>query len=82
MRLPWQEGGPARFLCDTMMEGLARQLRMFGIDAASVPGGGGGGDGGSPKRHITYRWEPLEDADGRVQGLGLMVGRFRARRPI
>lgn len=42
-------GGTARFLCDTMMEGLARQLRMFGVDAASVSGDG------SPKRHITYR---------------------------
>ena len=49
MRLPWPAGEPPRFVCDTMTEGLARQLRMFGVDAASVPGGQ------TAKRHIVYR---------------------------
>ncbi len=50
MRLPWAAGEPPRFVCDTMTEGLARQLRMFGVDAASVPGGQ------TAKRHTVYRW--------------------------
>ena len=50
MPLPWAAGEAPRFVCDTMTEGLARQLRMFGVDAASVPGGQ------TAKRHIVYRW--------------------------
>ena len=49
VRLPWAPGEPPRFVCDTMTEGLARQLRMFGVDAASVPGGQ------TAKRHAVYR---------------------------
>ena len=49
MRLPWAAGEAPRFVCDTMTEGLARQLRMFGVDAASAPGGQ------TAKRYLVYR---------------------------
>ncbi|CAG9462261.1 unnamed protein product [Pedinophyceae sp. YPF-701] len=35
--VPWEDPRDAKFLCDTMLEGLARQLRLFGFDAASPP---------------------------------------------
>lgn len=36
--IPWEHGSAQRnrFVCDTMLEGLARQLRLFGVDAAST----------------------------------------------
>ena len=49
VRLPWAAGEAPRFVCDTMTEGLARQLRMFGVDAASAPGGQ------TAKRYMVYR---------------------------
>jgi len=33
--VPW--AGEPRFVCDTNLEGLARQLRMCGLDATSAP---------------------------------------------
>lgn len=40
-RVPWLEDGSPdavpRFICDVMTEGLARQLRLCGIDARSAP---------------------------------------------
>jgi hypothetical protein len=37
--IPWIHGHACEkaFLCDVMVEGLARQMRLFGIDAASMP---------------------------------------------
>ncbi len=41
--IPWRDarggggGGEARFVCDVMCEGLARQLRLCGLDARSGP---------------------------------------------
>jgi len=52
VRLPWAAGSAPRFVCDTMTEGLARQLRMFGVDAASAPGGQ------TAKRFLVYRCSP------------------------
>lgn len=44
-RVPWLESGAPdavpRFICDVMTEGLARQLRLCGIDARSAPVMGG-----------------------------------------
>ena len=44
-RIPWLEGtspdAVPRFICDVMTEGLARQLRLCGIDARSAPGAAG-----------------------------------------
>lgn len=42
MTVPWMDAtcrltGEPRFLCDVMAEGLARQLRLVGLDAESVP---------------------------------------------
>jgi len=34
---PWPPGEPPAFICDEALEGLARQLRLAGIDAASCP---------------------------------------------
>ena len=36
--IPWIHGTckEKRFLCDVMAEGLARQMRLFGIDTASM----------------------------------------------
>jgi hypothetical protein len=36
--VPWQNGfsKEKKFLCDVMVEGLARQMRLFGIDALSM----------------------------------------------
>ena len=40
-RIPWRESSSAdaepRFICDVMTEGLARQLRLCGIDTRSAP---------------------------------------------
>ncbi len=40
-RIPWRERGSTdaepRFICDVMTEGLARQLRLCGIDVRSAP---------------------------------------------
>ena len=37
--IPWRgaAGGEPRFVCDVMCEGLARQLRLCGLDARSAP---------------------------------------------
>lgn len=36
--IPWQgNGGSPRFACDVMTEGLARQLRLCGLDATTAP---------------------------------------------
>jgi Mut7-C RNAse domain len=36
--IPWRHGAAAtpRFVCDVMLEGLARQMRLFGLDALSM----------------------------------------------
>jgi Mut7-C RNAse domain len=36
--IPWRHGRAAtpRFVCDVMLEGLARQMRLFGLDALSM----------------------------------------------
>ena len=36
--VPWGEGARPRFAVDSMLEGLARLLRLYGVDAAGVPG--------------------------------------------
>jgi Mut7-C RNAse domain len=52
-RIPWEpeEGPPGepRFICDVMVEGLARQLRLCGIDAAVAP------NLAKSQRFLTYR---------------------------
>ena len=40
-------------MCDVMTEGLARQLRLCGLDAASVPA-----DPAKEPRHRIYRCAP------------------------
>ena len=35
--VPWAGGGKPRFVCDANLEGLARQLRMCGLDVTCVP---------------------------------------------
>ena len=50
LHVPWLDAakrltGTPRFLCDVMVEGLARQLRLCGFDAGG--GGLGGGGGGA-----------------------------------
>lgn len=49
--LPWAPGGTPRFACDTNLEGLARQLRMCGLDATSAPPGGA-----NRQRFLIHRW--------------------------
>lgn len=49
--LPWAPGGTPRFACDTNLEGLARQLRMCGLDATSAPPGGA-----NKQRFLIHRW--------------------------
>ena len=49
--IPWKDArGKARFVCDSMTEGLARQLRLCGFDAASCPAAA------STARHRIYRF--------------------------
>ncbi len=50
---PWPEGDSPRFVCDDMLEGLARQLRLCGVDAASVYGVVGAGH--QLPRHQVHR---------------------------
>lgn len=52
--VPWLDAarrptGPPRFLCDVMVDGLARQLRLVGVDAEGLAP--------APKaqRHASYR---------------------------
>ncbi|KAA6428680.1 MAG: hypothetical protein FRX49_01555 [Trebouxia sp. A1-2] len=48
--VPWQDHpGEPRFICDVMTEGLAKQLRLYGVDAAAVQTKGKG------SRHLVYR---------------------------
>lgn len=48
--MPWHEHkGEPRFICDVMTEGLAKQLRLYGVDAAAVQSKGKG------SRHLVYR---------------------------
>lgn len=48
--VPWHEHkGEPRFICDVMTEGLAKQLRLYGVDAAAVESQGKG------SRHLVYR---------------------------
>ena len=48
--VPWKDhAGEPRFLCDVMTEGLAKQLRLYGVDAAAVESKGRG------SRHLVYR---------------------------
>ena len=48
--VPWQDHpGEPRFICDVMTEGLAKQLRLYGVDAAAVESKGKG------SRHLVYR---------------------------
>ena len=51
--VPWQDH-PAepKFLCDVMTEGLAKQLRLYGVDAAAVE------SKGKHARHLVYRSSP------------------------
>lgn len=62
--LPWQQpasDGVPRFVCDIMAEGVARQLRMCGVDAASPA------LGPTDKRHIFYRQlVEASEVEGRV----------------
>jgi hypothetical protein len=49
--IPWlHNGNEPRFACDVMTEGLARQLRLCGLDAVSAPVVGKG------QRFEAYRW--------------------------
>ncbi|KAL0047260.1 hypothetical protein WJX82_011031 [Trebouxia sp. C0006] len=48
--VPWKDHpGEPRFICDVMTEGLAKQLRLYGVDAAAVQTKGKG------SRHLVYR---------------------------
>ena len=48
--MPWHDhNGEPRFICDVMTEGLAKQLRLYGVDAAAVESKGKG------SRHLVYR---------------------------
>ncbi len=48
--IPWESsGGEPRFACDVMTEGLARQLRLCGLDATSAP------EYGKNERFKAYR---------------------------
>ncbi|DBB01114.1 TPA: hypothetical protein ACH3X1_001005 [Trebouxia sp. C0004] len=48
--VPWKDHpGEPRFMCDVMTEGLAKQLRLYGVDAAAVQTKGKG------SRHLVYR---------------------------
>lgn len=50
MFVPWEDhSGEPRFICDVMTEGLAKQLRLYGVDAAAVESKGKGA------RHLAYR---------------------------
>ena len=50
MHVPWQNSNSEpRFICDVMTEGLAKQLRLYGVDAAAVQSKGKG------SRHLVYR---------------------------
>ncbi len=51
--IPWQATGEEpRFACDVMTEGLARQLRLCGLDATSAP------EFGKNERFKAYRCTP------------------------
>ena len=51
--IPWEDhDGEPRFICDVMTEGLAKQLRLYGVDAAAVESKGKG------SRHLVYRSAP------------------------
>lgn len=53
--MPWRQGGGGgepRFVCDVMCEGVARQLRLCGIDAVSGP------SLGKSRRFQAYRCFP------------------------
>ncbi len=47
--VPRDEAGRVRFMVDSMAEGLAHQLRLCGVDAATIPVGPKG------QRHRAYR---------------------------
>lgn len=50
MYVPWHHHkGEPRFICDVMTEGLAKQLRLYGVDAAAMESKGKG------SRHLVYR---------------------------
>ena len=53
--VPWQDH-PAepKFICDVMTEGLAKQLRLYGVDAAAVE------SQGKHARHLIYRSAMLQ----------------------
>ena len=70
MRLPWAAGAAPRFVCDTMTEGLARQLRMFGVDAASAPGGQ------TAKRFLVYRCADSHIVSARIRCICSSWGRL------
>ena len=54
--IPWQQDrgtdNEPKFVCDVMTEGLAKQLRLCGVDAAAVP------TLGKTERHVIYRCVP------------------------
>ena len=48
--VPWQDHeAEPKFICDVMTEGLAKQLRLYGVDAAAVE------SKGKHARHLVYR---------------------------
>ena len=51
--VPWAPGAAPRFVCDANLEGLARQLRMCGLDATSTPPGGP-----NKQRFLVHRRAP------------------------
>ncbi|KAK9845457.1 hypothetical protein WJX81_006883 [Elliptochloris bilobata] len=64
VEVPWAPGDAPRFVCDANLEGLARQLRMCGLDATSTPSGGP-----HTQRFLVHRW--LVDAAEREARLVL-----------
>lgn len=74
--VPWQDH-PAepKFICDVMTEGLAKQLRLYGVDAAAVE------TQGKHARHLVYRSALLDipsytDKKESKLGLQKQAGRY------
>lgn len=59
--VPWQDhAAEPKFICDVMTEGLAKQLRLYGVDAAAVE------IKGKHARHLVYRSAMKSIACGRL----------------
>ena len=66
MYVPWKDHpGEPRFICDVMTEGLAKQLRLYGVDAAAVQTKGKG------SRHLVYRLVPYYSFTWRMSFLSV-----------